>query len=111
MTATVTIRSAEAKGVSRLPNAALRYKPSPPTDKEGKPLPQDPLPALAPGKGRVHVLTDATPGSEKTEVRLVDIGITDGINTELKTDLGAVKVVTDETDDAGGAKKQPRRMF
>lgn len=111
MTATVTIRSAEAKGVARLPNAALRYKPSPSTDKEGKPLPQDPLPALAPGKGRVHVLTDATPGSEKTEMRVVDIGITDGINTELKTDLGAMKVVTDETDDAAGAKKQPRRMF
>jgi HlyD family secretion protein len=111
MTATVTIRSAEAKGVARLPNAALRYKPSPPTDKDGKPLPQDPLPALPPGKGRVHVLTDATPGSEKAEMRVVDIGITDGINTELKTDLGAVKVVTDETDDAGGAKKQPRRMF
>jgi HlyD family secretion protein len=111
MTATVTIRSAEAKGVMRIPNATLRYKPTPPLNKDGKPIPQDPLPPLKPGTGRVYVLTDATLGNEKTEMRVVDIGITDGINTELKTDLGAVKLVTDETDDAGGAKKPQRRMF
>jgi HlyD family secretion protein len=110
MTATVTIRSNEAKDVMRLPNAALRYKPSPPLDKEGKPVPQDPLPPLPPGKGRVYLLTDATPGSEKTELREVEIGITDGLHTHLKTDLGAVKLVTDETDDAGGKPRQ-RRMF
>jgi HlyD family secretion protein len=110
MTATVTIRSAEAKDVSRVPNSTLRYKPSPPMDNQGKPIPQTPLPPLAPGKGRVYVLTDATLGAEKTELREVDIGITDGLYTVLKTDLGAVKVVTDETDDAGG-KPKPRRMF
>jgi HlyD family secretion protein len=110
MTATVTIRSAEAKDVMRLPNAALRYKPSPPLDKEGKPVPQDPLPPLPPGKGRVYVLTDATAGAEKHELREVDIGITDGLHTHLKTDLGQVKLVTDETDDAGGKPRQ-RRMF
>lgn len=109
MTATVTIRSAEALGVARLPNAALRYKPSPPLDKEGKPIPQDPLPPLQPGKGRIYVVTDATPGAEKAEMRVVDIGITDGLHTALKTDLGSVKIVTDETDDASGAKQ--RRMF
>lgn len=111
MTATVTIRSAEAKGVTRVPNAALRYKPSPPTGKDGKPVPQDPLPPLKPGTGRVYVITDAKPGSEKTEMRVVDIGLTDGINTELKTDLGGLKIVTDETDDASGPKRQQRRMF
>lgn len=110
MTATVTIRSAEAKDVTRLPNAALRYKPSPPLDKEGKPVPQDPPPPLPPGKGRVYVLTDATPGSEKHELREVEIGITDGLHTHLKTDLGQVKLVTDETDEAGG-KPRARRMF
>ena len=29
----------------------------------------------------------------------IDVGITDGITTELKTDLSAVKIVVDETDD------------
>lgn len=110
MTATVTIRSAEAKDVMRLPNAALRYKPSPPLDKDGKPVPQDPLPPLPPGKGRVYVLTDATSGQEKHELREVEIGITDGLHTHLKTDLGQVKLVTDETDEAGG-KPRARRMF
>ena len=32
MTATATIHSAEAKGTKRLPNAALRFKPTPPKD-------------------------------------------------------------------------------
>jgi HlyD family secretion protein len=100
MTATATIHSAEAKGSQRLPNAALRFKPSPPKDKDGKPIPQDPLPRLAPGKGRVYVLTDPKPGDEKIELREVDIGITDGINTALKSDLGTAEVVTDETDEA-----------
>jgi len=110
MTATATIHSNEAKGVTRLPNAALRFKPSPPMSKEGKPIPQDPLPALPAGKGRIYVLTDETPGNEKTEMREVDIGITDGIHTALRTDIGKLKVVTEETDEA---QKQAggRRMF
>lgn len=99
MTATVSIRTSEAKDVTRLPNASLRFKPSPPVDKDGKKIPQDPLPALAAGKGRVYVLSDETPGAEKAEMREVDVGITDGINTVLKTDLGAAKLVVDENDD------------
>lgn len=99
MTATVSIRSAEAKDAVRVPNAALRFKPSPPVDKDGKKLPQEPLPSLGPNKGRVYIITDETPGAEKAEVREVDIGITDGITTVLKTDLGAAKLVVDETDD------------
>lgn len=109
MTATATIHSADAKGTKRLPNAALRFKPSPPKDKDGKPLPQDPLPRLAPGKGRVYVLTNSTPGAEVIEMREVDIGITDGVNTVLKSDLGTTDVVTDETDEsmrqAGGGRR------
>lgn len=99
MTATVSIRTAEVKDVMRAPNAALRFKPSPPLDKDGKKIPQDPLPQLPPNKGRVYVLVDATPGAEKAEPREVDVGITDGVNTEIKTDLGGVKLVTDENDD------------
>jgi HlyD family secretion protein len=100
MTATATIHSAEAKATKRLPNAALRFKPSPPKDKDGKPVPQDPLPRLAPGKGRVYVITDAKPGDEKIEMREVEIGITDGVNTALRSDVGTADVVTDETDEA-----------
>lgn len=111
MTATVTIRSATAKDATRLPNAALRFKPSPPLDKQGKPLPQDPLPKLPPGKSRIYVVTDTTPGAEKIEAREVEIGITDGIHTVLKSDLSGAKIVTDETDSANGGKAQNRRMF
>jgi HlyD family secretion protein len=106
MTATVTIHTAEAKGVTRIPNAALRFKPSPPTDDAGKPITQDPLPKLEPGKGRVYVVTDSTLGNEKIEPRVVDIGISDGTYTVLKTDLSGEKIVRDETDAAATAKKK-----
>lgn len=111
MTATVTIRSAEAKDVTRVPNAALRFKPTPPVDKDGKKQPQEPLPPLAPKTGRVFVVTDATPGAEQIEQRVVDIGITDGVHTVITTDLGELKIVTDETDDSGGKKGRAPRMF
>jgi HlyD family secretion protein len=99
MTATVSIRTAEMKDTTRLPNAALRFKPTPPTDKDGKKIPQDPLPPLAAHKGRIYVLTDEAPGAEKVAMKEIDIGITDGITTDLKTDLTGLKIVVDETDD------------
>jgi len=99
MTATVSIRSAEAKDTPRIPNAALRFKPSPPLDKDGKKIPQEPLPQLGPNKGRIYVITDETPGAEKAEMREIEIGITDGINTVVKTDVAGQKLVVDETDD------------
>ncbi len=101
MTATVTIRTREAKAVSRIPNAALRYKPTPPKGPDGKPVVPPPEAPLGKGQGRVHVLVNDKPGEEKEEVRVISIGVTDGIDTEL-TD-GALppgtKVVTDELDD------------
>ena len=101
MTATVTIKTREAKNVRRIPNAALRYKPTPPTGPDGKPITPPPDPPLAKGKARVHVLTNDKPGEEKEEVRVIDVGVTDGVNTELLGDAlaGDVKVITDETDD------------
>lgn len=111
MTATVSIRSAEARGVRRLPNAALRFKPSPERDKDGKEIKGPPLEPLPPRKGRVYVLTDATPGAEKIEPRVVDIGITDGVTTALLTDLGSLKVVIDENDDPSGGRGRGRRSF
>ncbi len=100
MTSTITVRTHEARGVARIPNAALRYRPTPPTGPDGKPIPQAPEPVLAKGQGRVYVLVSDKPGEEKTEERQVAIGITDGVSTQV-TDpaltVGA-KVVTDETD-------------
>lgn len=112
MTATVSIRTREAKGVLRVPNAALRYKPSAPLGPDGKPVPQAPLPPLGKNQGRVHVLVDATPGAEKEEARVVELGANDGTTTEIVAGLEeGQKVITDETDDGSGkdpkGKKKP----
>jgi HlyD family secretion protein len=100
MTSTITVRTHEAHGVLRIPNAALRYKPTPPTGPDGKPVPQPPEAPLEKGKGRVWVVTNDKPGAEKDEMHVVSIGITDGMFTEV-TDptlpLGT-KVVTDENE-------------
>jgi HlyD family secretion protein len=101
MTATVTIRTHESKGVLRIPNAALRYKPTPPDGPNGKPVTPPPEPPLAKGTGRVYVLTSDKPGDEKEEQKLIQVGVTDGIYTQLTgNDLpDGTKVVVDEIDD------------
>jgi HlyD family secretion protein len=111
MTATITVRTHEARGVARIPNAALRFRPTMPTGADGKPVPAPPEPPLAKGQGRVYVLTSDRPGQEKDEARLVAIGITDGIYTEVTDPSLAVgaKVVTDETD--VDDKKKKGKMF
>jgi len=110
MTTTVTVRTHEAPGVPRVPNAALRFRPTPPLGPDGKPVPQPPEPALPKGQARIWVLTSDKPGDEKDEMRLVNIGITDGVSTEVRDPslpLGT-KVVTDETD---ADDKKKKRMF
>jgi HlyD family secretion protein len=101
MTATVTIRTHEVKGVPRVPNAALRYHPTPPDGPDGKPLPQPPEAPLPKGKGRVFLLTSDKPGDEKEEAKVMSIGITDGLFTEVTEGSLSVgtKVVTDQMDD------------
>ncbi len=106
MTATVTIKTKEAKATLRVPNAALRYKPTPAMGPNGKPVPVPPEPPLPKGNGRVYVLVNDKPGDEKTEAKVVSIGVTDGINTEVTGGLPAsAKLVTDETDDPDKKKK------
>jgi HlyD family secretion protein len=106
MTATVTIKTREAKATLRVPNSALRYKPTPPMGPNGKPIPQPPEPPLVKGTGRVFLLTNDKPGDEKTEPKLINIGVTDGINTEVTGGLEAgTKLVTDEIDDPDKKKK------
>jgi HlyD family secretion protein len=106
MTATVTIKTKEVKATLRVPNAALRYKPTPPMGPNGKPLPRAPEPPLVKGTGRVFVLVSDKPGDEKTESKIINIGVTDGINTEVSSGLAAgTKLVTDELDEADKKKK------
>src|SRR5580704_11655213 len=112
MTSTITVRTHEAHGVLRIPNAALRYKPTPPTGPDGKPVIGPPDPPLEKGKGRVWVLTNEKPGSEKDEMHVVSTGITDGmftVVTDPALPLGT-KVVTDEneTEKEKDAKKKAR---
>ncbi len=110
MTATVTIKTKEATSALRVPNATLRYKPTPPTGPNGKPVPQPPEPPLAKGTGRVFFLTSDKPGDEKTESKIINIGVTDGINTEVTGGLPpGTKLVTDEMDDP--SKKQKGKLF
>lgn len=110
MTATITIKTRESKGVVRVPNAALRFRPSPPMGPNGKPIPQPPDAPLVKGTGRVYVVTSDKPGEEKAEAKIIDIGVTDGIFTEVAKGLPAdAKLVTDESDDE--SKKKKGRMF
>ncbi len=110
MTATVTVKTSEVKNATRVPNAALRYKPSPEKGPDGKPLPRPPEKPLEPRTGRVYLLTSEAPGAEKIEPRVLPVGITDGTFTALRegADLPpGAKLVTDEADDKD-AKKGPR---
>jgi|HubBroStandDraft_6_1064221.scaffolds.fasta_scaffold127069_2 HlyD family secretion protein len=108
MTATITVHTHEAHAVARIPNAALRYRPSPPTGPEGKPIVQPPEAPLAKGQGRVWLVTNDKPGAEKAEARVVAIGITDGMFTVVDDpSLSAgVKVVTDENETEESKKKR-----
>jgi HlyD family secretion protein len=101
MTATVTIKTHESRGAARLPNSALRYHPTPPEGPDGKPVPQPPEAPLAKGKGRVFLLTSEKPGDEKEAAKVISIGITDGLFTEVTEGSLAIgtKVVTDQLDD------------
>jgi len=106
MTATVTIKTREVKAALRVPNAALRYKPSPPMGPNGKPMPVAPEPPLVKGTGRVYVVTNDKPGEEKSEPKVIQTGVTDGINTEVTGGLPpGAKIVTDEVDDPEKKKK------
>lgn len=105
MTATVTVVTASVKDAVRIPNAALRFKPTPPKDQAGRPQREK----LEPHTGRIYVLTSSTPGAETIEPKIVKLGVNDGVYTATSTDLGGARIVTDETDDAGGDDAKPKR--
>jgi HlyD family secretion protein len=108
MTATAWIRTAHERGAIRVPNAALRFKPSPPLGPDGKPLPAKPEPPPPSGKGRVFLAGD-TAEAEPT-ARVIEIGPSDGLFTVVRAGLVAgEKVVVDESDD--DSKKKPKSPF
>ncbi len=101
MTATVTIKTHESKAVLRIPNAALRYKPTPAEGPNGKPITPPPEAPLVKGTGKVYLLTSDKPGDEKEEQKLIKVGVTDGIFTQLTGDelTPDTKIVVDEIDE------------
>ena len=129
MTATIAVRTHEAAGTRRVPNAALRFKPTPPEDKDAKKGKRDdgkpalkgalaaPEAALPKGEARVFVLQKgpmpngrAGEMKEDAVAKVIHVGITDGLFTELTDDRelpGESLVITDETDDKDDKKKKP----
>jgi HlyD family secretion protein len=99
MTATVAVRTREARAVLAARNAALRFRPLPDKDADGKPKPSEPLPPLEHGQARVYVPTGGSIGNETIAPRVVQVGITDGTWTELRggAALGA-EVVVEQRD-------------
>lgn len=106
MTATVTVKARAVQGVLAARNSALRFRPLPPKDDEGKPIPGKPPEPLPPDKARLYVLESAVPGQEQLSERVVGIGLTDGTWSQLLGDAPAegVSVVTEQHED----KKQKR---
>ncbi len=100
MTATVAITTHTANQVPAAPNAALRFKPD---EKEGMEFE-----ALQPGQARLFQISGGLPGAEQLSSRVVDIGITDGVWTELKNDgiASGTQVVTEQRD-----REENRRKF
>jgi HlyD family secretion protein len=111
MTATVTIRTREARGVVSVRNASLRFRPLPELDPEGKPIPAPPPAPLANGQGRVYMVSGGPPGQEQLAERALDVGITDGVWTELRGSAAlavGTEVVTEQRDER---KKGGFRLF
>lgn len=101
MTATATVVTREARGVPALRNSALRFEPLPPPEEEGdKPTAKKKKEKkLKPGagQGRVYLLGEGPPERPGSHAKLVDIGISDGVWTELRGGLAEkAEVIVDE---------------
>ena len=109
MTATVTIRTNQVLKVLAVRNAALRFRPLPELGPDGKPLKVKAPKPLSFGQGRVYTARGA-PGAEQAEERVVPVGITDGIWTELRDGALAegAEVITEQRD---AEKKRGFRIF
>ena len=116
MTAVVSITARSVKGATAAPSAALRFKPKELGD-IGR------APALEPGQRRIYLLPAggnvpvAPPASDKPgepvapklEPRVVRVGLSDGIWTELKD--GALGAGTEVVTSERAAQGDQRRKF
>jgi HlyD family secretion protein len=95
MTATVSITTNRAEKVAAVPNAALRFRPSPKEGEgDGPPKPEAKLQELKHGQGRLYE-TEPAPGADPV-ARVVEVGITDGVFSEVRgVEIGA-EIVTEQ---------------
>jgi HlyD family secretion protein len=100
MTATVTIRTREAKRVLATKNAALRFRPLPERDEEGKPKPTKPLAKLEHGEARLFLLGGGPVTDPGLVPQVVSTGLTDGIWTQIEAGKlkPGVEVVIDQRE-------------
>lgn len=100
MTATVTVATRRADGVLAVPNAALRFRPVKP-DAPGPASSSPPPPVfgteLKPGQGRVFV---PGPTPDEAQETIVDVGVTDGRFTEIRSGLALGREIVTEQRDA-----------
>lgn len=108
MTVTVTVNTRKAPGVLAVPNAALRFRPKPKSeDGETSKAPGGTektvaLQKLDQGQGRVYLRVGSGP-EERAEEKLISIGFTDGVFTEVKGGLDiSQKVITSERAEKKG---------
>lgn len=109
MTATVSIRTREARQVLAVRNAALRFRPLDPDadekEDEAKKQAAAPVKPLRAGEGRVYLVGEGPPAEAAAVEKLVGVGITDGVWTAL-TDgaltLGAEVIVDQRGDEKKG---------
>lgn len=106
LTATATVVTNEAKQVLAVKNSALRFEPLPPEDLGG-PDAGDPRGAQkpsgppqkkpGPGEGLVYLLGEGPPEAPSTHRKIIEVGVSDGVYTEVKggLDKGA-QVIVDE---------------
>jgi HlyD family secretion protein len=100
MTATVTVRAKQVRAALAVRNSALRFKPLPELDDSGRPKPVPPPAPLKPGQGRVYFVKGGTPGHEEVAERVIDIGLTDGVWTQVKPSVADLTdVVTEQHED------------
>lgn len=117
MTATATVVTRQALGVPALRNASLRFEPAerpvgvdssaPP--KTPAQVPEKKIERPGPGQGRVFLEGGGPKVDPGTKTQLIDVGITDGVWTEIKSGLtsGAQVIIDEQTDE----KKRGFRLF
>jgi HlyD family secretion protein len=109
MTATATVETKAERGVLAIRNTALRFEPLGPDDAaaaakpgttvaKGSSEPKRAAPSpLGPGQGAVYVQLGGPPDKPRIERRVIEVGISDGVYTVVKSGLEPnAAVITDE---------------